>query len=300
MNGARPITVCLNLAMLTLLLLAVACKPAPSLQPQERPQDALRIISLAPSITEILSALDAGELLVGRSMHCKYPPETVKVASVGRIDLPDLEKILALRPDSVILSALTPVEVEHRLRQLQLPTLRLQHSGLDGLRGDIETVAKHIGREQAGARFLSRWDQTIASVEAAVAQTTSNPPRIAYLYTLNTLYSAGRGSFIGDLIRLCGGYNIAEEAILPWPQLNRELILTANPEVILLALESDERSVMDRNTFIQQLQADPFWRQISAVQTARIHFIPADWLTVPGPRTLNAIEAIFAAIHQNE
>jgi iron complex transport system substrate-binding protein len=290
----------LVLSALAWLLFVAGCKPAANYHSQERPDNTARIISLAPSITEIIFALDAGDLLVGRSMHCKHPLQALDVASVGRIDLPDAEKILSLQPDSVILSGLTPVEVEQRLRQLQLPTLRLQHSGLDGLRQDIETLAQHLGREQAGARFLSDWDHTIAGIESAVAQKTVRPPRVVLLYSMSALYSAGGGSFVGDLIGLCGGYNIAGKAISPWPQLNRESVLAANPEVILLALGSDERSEMDSNAFIQQLQADAYWRQIAAVQAARVHFIPTDWLTVPGPRTLNAIEAIFAAIHQNE
>ncbi len=287
------------LPFIGLLLLFTACKPAANLQSQERLENAPRIISLAPSITEIIFALDAGELLVGRSMHCKHPTEALNIASIGRIDLPDAEKILSLQPDSIILSALTPVEVEQRLRQMNLPTVRLQHSGLDGLRKDIETLAKQLGREQTGARFLIHWDQTIAGIESAVAAKSIDPPRVVLLYSMSALYSAGSGSFVGDLIGLCGGYNIANKAISPWPQLNREALLAANPEVILLAMSSEERSEMDRNAFIQQLLADTYWSQIGAVQTARIHFIPADWLTVPGPRTLDAIEAIFAAIHEN-
>jgi iron complex transport system substrate-binding protein len=286
------------LISLLLLLVVAACKPGLSPDSGADAVDSPRIISLAPSITEMIFALEAGDQLVGRSMHCKHPPAAATIESVGRIDLPDVEKILLLAPDSVILSGLTPLEVEQRLKKLNLQTLRLEHSGLDGLRGDIETLAKHLGRQQAGDRLLDYWDATIAGVQSAVAEKQTTPPRVLLLYSMNALYSAGKGSFVGDLISLCGGDNIAKDAISPWPQLNRESVLAANPEVILLALGDKNRSETDRSEFIAQLQADAYWGHIEAVRNHRIHFIPADWLTVPGPRTLNAIEAIFSAIHQ--
>jgi iron complex transport system substrate-binding protein len=288
------------LAFAVCSLLLAACAPTLDNEPRAAADEMPQVVSLAPSITEIIFALDAGDQLLGRSMHCTYPDAAATIPSVGRIDLPDLETLLTLKPDRLILSGLTPIEVEQRIRRLGLPTLRLEHSGLDGLRSDMVTLAETLGRVEEGRALLERWDSVIANVEAAVAASNATPPRVVLLYSMSALYSAGEGSFVGDLITLCGGVNIARKALSPWPQLNREAVLAENPQIILLAMNSDKRSATDQVRFIEQLQADSFWRQIDAVRDGRIHFIPSDWLTIPGPRTLNAIEAIFAALHQKD
>jgi iron complex transport system substrate-binding protein len=262
------------------------------------PENAARVISLAPSVTQMIFALDADDLLVGRSMHCRYPPAALSIPSVGRMDAPDLEKILLLQPDCILLSDLTPVAVEKQLERLNLQTVRLQHSGLDGLRSDMEKLSLLLGRKQDGSHLLAHWDQTIAAIQVAVAKKSIRPARVLLLYSISDLFSAGKGSFIGDLIELCGGYNIAGKAISPWPQLNREAILAANPEVLFLALNQGNQSGAAKIELIQQLQTDAYWQQIQAVNQGRIHFIPSDWLSIPGPFTLKAIEVIFSAIHQ--
>lgn len=261
------------------------------------PRPPRRLVSLAPSITESLFALRAGELVVGRTDYCTVPEEAQEIPSLGSLTQPSPEQVLALRPHLVLTTTLTPTVTLERMEQLGLQTFVLRAQDWDGVLQDFRDLGRLLGAPGEALRVLHDLERRRAAVEAAIATVRDQPRRRAVLlYSVDQLTSAAPGTWIGDLLDAAHADNLAAGAGSAWPRLQRETLIARDPEVILVA--APEAPAMRRalEARLRRLPDDPVWRQLTAVRTGRIVLIDDGPLQIPGPRTADALEAIARAI----
>ena len=256
---------------------------------------ARKIVSLAPSITEILYAIEADDLLVGRSEYCLFPEQVQAIPSVGRLDQPNLEQILALQPDLVLASGLTPAAVVGRIRAMGIRARRFEHSGMEGLLDDIRQIGELVGADEQAGKLILQMESAMASVRRRSAD--SRHPSTVLLYDLARLYSAGAGTFPDDLIRIAGGRNIAADALSAWPQLSLEGLLETDPDVIFVTYGGATRSRRMIERLLTERRNDPVWSRLSAFRSGRIYLIKDDYLSIPGPRSIQALESMSRGLY---
>lgn len=246
-----------------------------------------RIVSIAPSNTEILFALGLGDRVVGLDAFSNYPPETEEKPRVGDYLEPDLERLAAADPDLILATEFHVDTVLPELETLGLPAVVLEPANLDEVFASIVQVGAIAG-EPARAEALACELQ--ARVDAVAAAVADAPPTSVFVELDPTLYTVGPGTFIADVIDRAGGANIAADAAEPWPQLSAEAVVGANPDVILLTDEGG-------GVTPEQVAARPGWESIAAVEQGRVVSIDPDLLARPGPRVVDGLEAVAAALH---
>jgi iron complex transport system substrate-binding protein len=246
-----------------------------------------RIVSIAPSNTELLFALGLDDRVVGVDTYSNFPPEATHKPQMGSYLEPDLERIVAAAPDLVLATETHVQTVLPQLETLGLTTVVLEPANLDGVFADM-TLLGRVTDDADGAEALVCALQTqVAALQAKVAGAPK--PRVFFELSPD-LYTAGPGSFIDDLITRAGGVNVAAGASEQWPQLSAEAVVAADPEVILL---------VDHGAGVspEQVASRPGWQHVSAVVADRIVTIDPDLVTRPGPRLVDGLEAIAAALH---
>ncbi len=254
-----------------------------------------RIVSLAPSNTEILFALGLDKEIVGVTDFCDYPPEAKGKASVGA-PFPEfsLEKIVALNPDLAVAFGYTLPDVASKLETQGIPVIVLGAKTVDGVIADIELVGKVAGREAKAKELTSAMRKRI---EAVTAKTKSVPKPSVY-YEMDATdptkpWTAGPGSLIDDLIRLAGGENIGAKGSSSAFQIGSEEILKANPQIIIFA--SAQYGVAKAD-----LKKRTGWEAIAAVKEDAVYPVDAtlaDLIEVPGPRIAEGMEKMAQMIH---
>lgn len=247
-----------------------------------------RIVSLAPNITEILFALGVGEKVVGVTSYCDYPAEATTREKVGDTLSPNLERIVARRPDLVIVSTASQLEsLTQRLTTLSIPVFVCHSRTIEEILDSVRQLGEVTGRSEAGAKLVREMRERIERVETRVARL----PQIRVLYVLQTqpLISVGRDTYLNDLIRLAGGESITASEV-GYPQFSRETVLARAPEVILFPASHGNDQV-EATAIRQLLTATP------AIRTNRLVRIDPDWANRPGPRIVEALEQFAQAIH---
>lgn len=251
-----------------------------------------RIVSLAPSITEALFALGVGDRVVGVSTSCDYPPEAARIDRVGTFLQPNVERILAKRPDLVIAvpspGNRAPVE---RLRDLGLDVLIVNPERIDEILDAIRRIAGAVDAAPAGERLVARIEGGLRAVEARVAG--APPVRTLLLVGRSPFVAAGAGTYQDELITRGGGVNVAAGGGQRWPNLSLEFIVAQAPEVIIDASMGSEEAA-------DAAASVTFWADfptIPAVRERRIHGYRAYELLRPGPRVAETLAAVARFLH---
>lgn len=256
----------------------------------EVPERVERIVSIAPSNTEIAWALGLGERLVGRSQYCEEPAEAQRVPVVWGKPKPIAwtEQILAAQPDLVLaVGGQVTSGLSGALEAESVPVLVLQPSDIESILSDILLVGRATGMREAAETLVERLIADVAEIEARVADLS----RLRVFYEVDpNLYTVGPGSFLHDYIERGGGENIAASRDEPWPQLTFEEILAFDPQVILLGDVEYHKQTVDK--VLQR----PGWEHLTAVRTGRIHEVPLV-TKQPGPRLAAGLRAIASALH---
>jgi iron complex transport system substrate-binding protein len=252
-----------------------------------------RIVSLAPSNTEIVCALEACERIVGVTDFDDHPPEVVEIPKVVTMAQVDVEAVVAAEPDLVLAAGneLTPTAVIDQLDELGLPVLVLYPESLDEVTADIELVGRAIGEADAAATLVEDMEARIAAVVESVAGL--DRPRTFYEVSVfeGTIYTAGEGSFLASLIETAGGEPITGDALSTSIEL--EDLVAADPELILLG-----DATYDATITPESVAARPGWETMSAVQDGEVRVVTEDVvITRPGPRIVDGLEALARAIH---
>ena len=259
----------------------------------ERPK---RIISLAPSLTQTIFAIGAEDRLVGRTRFCLSPPEAEVIKSVGGPAVPQIESIMALQPDLILATTLTPIEVVRQFEALKVPIAIFKQEGVEGTFSDMLVIGRLTGdaskANTAYRELENRRRELIEKVEKI-----GKRPRTLLLYGVDGLYSARVGTFPSDMIELAGGENVVKTTASEWPQLSMESIIEWNPEVILVTLRFGDEEKKLVNKVIAGWKEDTRWMTISAVTNHRIYFLDDTLMSVPGPQMIDTAETIAKALH---
>ena len=244
----------------------------------------MRVVSLAPNVTELVFALGAGDRLVGVTRFCDWPPEALPIAKVGGFIDPSIETIVGLAPDLVV--AMTNSGSKDAVAALErygIRTLWLRIDDLEGTRQSFAILGQALGVESRAKSALAAFDAAIA---AETARIPAGRPKPRTLITLDhrPLVVAGPGTFVDDLVRLAGGVNAAGGAKVSYPQWSAEALLEEKPEVIVDAwMGSADDDAVDR------------WRQmttIPAVRDGRLYRWRDPRILRPGPRLPGALHAL--------
>jgi iron complex transport system substrate-binding protein len=248
-----------------------------------------RIISLAPSVTEMLFALGAGESVVGVTEFCDYPPEAQSKPKVGYAR-PNLESLVALRPDLILAPQdfLQP-DILTKLDELKIAVFVLQAASIEDVITQANTMGRMLERVSTANDVVGVMRQQLSEIKARVSTT----PRRRVLYVLNSepLITVGPGSFIHQMLELAGGANVAAASEVPYPRLNMEEVLKRDPEILLFPVGQAE-TVTD-----QEQQTWQRWTTLTAVKEHRFANVPTDLVNRPGPRITEGLHALAQAIH---
>ena len=248
-----------------------------------------RIVSLAPSITEILFAIGLDTQIVGVTDFCDYPPEAILKPKVGYSN-PNLESLLGLHPDLVLApKTFLRAELLGKLDQLKIPAYILEAKSVEDIFLQIQTIGRMVNRSSMADGLATRLRHRLAAIQTRTADLPR--PRVLYVINSHPLISVGPGSFIHHIVELAGATNIAAEAPTPYPRLSMEVVIGQDPEIIIFPVghaegipESEQRS-WNR------------WNSLSAVKHGRLYQISADLMNRPGPRIVEALEALTNLIH---
>ena len=247
-----------------------------------------RVITLAPNLTEIIYAIGAGDLLVGNTTYCDYPEQAKSVQKVGDTLQPNIERILALRPNLIFIS--TSSQLEAFARQLSehgIPVYVSDPHDLEDVISSIERISKLLSREQQAGELVSKLRARISTVEAAVKN--RKPVRVFYQLSEEPLYTAGRDAFVTDLIKRAGGLSVTAEVPEAWPRYSQESAVAAQPDAIVLPTGG---SMGDANSDVAA-----GLKQAPAVLNGKVFKIDGDLLVRPGPRAIDGLEQLARALH---
>lgn len=248
-----------------------------------------RIVSLAPSITEMLFAIGSDEQIVGVTQFCDYPPEAKLKPKVG-YSHPNIESIVALAPDLVLApKEFLRADVLSKLEQLKIPTFILDARTIDDIPSHIQLLGRMLGRSASADDAAMEIRRRLADLR----KRTEALPRPRLLYVLNSqpLITVGPGSFIHQLIELAGAVNVAARAKSPYPRLSLEEVIKEDPELIVFPVSAAEGIPENEQALWQR------WETISAVKHRRFYRISGDLLNRPGPRIVQGLEALAKTIH---
>jgi len=249
-----------------------------------------RIVSVAPSVTEILFALGLGEKIVGVSTYCNYPPEALKKEKVGGYITPSMEKIVALRPDLVIQTADGDLKPGvSRLAGLGIPVYITNPRSIPDILNAVLKIGEATFSLPAAQDLVAAMRGKIRAVQDKVQGLPR--PRVLHTLSVDPLVSSGRGTFVNDLISMAGGENIAENTKGKHPLLSMEEVVVRDPQVIILS------SMFSNDPMTAQKKWWNRYREISAVRTGRIYVIQADLILRPSPRIVDGLAEMAQAIH---
>jgi len=189
-----------------------------------------RIVSLAPSTTELIYALGAGNKVVGVTDFDNYPPEVKDVPKVGGFKGPNVEAITAQKPDIIFASTLSGKEQMESLEKMGIPVVMLEAKNIDQIYQSIRIIGQITGTEKKGEELIKQMQDKIKEINDKVKEL----PKVSvfYLVSLDGNWTAGKGTFIDELINLAGGKNVAED-VNGWAQYSVEELVKKNPDVII-------------------------------------------------------------------
>ncbi len=254
------------------------------------PDNPQRVISLAPSITEIVYALNRENRLKGVTRYSDYPRDATKLPRIGSYVNPDIERIVALNPDLCIATQDgNPKAIIDRLASLKIPVYVVNPHNLDTILETIFEIGTILNAADRAATVINSMRNRIQRVKIRVAQ-AAHRPRVFFQIGISPIVSAGTATFIHELIELAGGTNLAEGR-LAYPRFSREQVLALKPEVFII-------TSMARQAVFEQVKAEwRRWPDIPAVRDDRIFLVDSDLFDRPSPRLVGGLELLTRLIH---
>lgn len=252
----------------------------------------MRVISLAPNITEMVFAVGGEGCLVGRTSVCNYPEGAKSVPVVGGFGTPSLERLIELKPDLVLEVALADEITGRKIDQLGIRRDRVECRSLDDIPAAIRAVGRGIRREEQAEQVASELESSIALRRKSLTE-RSGRPRVFVEIWGDPVMTAGRGSFISDLIELSGGINVGDEGGSEYYRVSSEWVIDKDPEIILCFYMTKGIPVLER------IAARPGWEGVAAVKSVRIYDgFPDDILLRPGPRVMAGVDLLSRIISE--
>ena len=254
------------------------------------PDDPKRIIALAPSITEIIFALEQQDRLKGTTQFSNYPAEAAKLPKVGSYVRLDLERIVALSPDLCIaIKDGNPKEIVDRLQSLDIPVFAVNPHDLESMMQTIQRIGGILNASAKAKTLVEDMRSRMQQVDALVAR-IDRRPRVFIQIGISPVISAGSNTFIHELVVRAGGINVAAGSSA-YPHFSREQVLALAPDVLII-------TSMSRSGAFEKAKAD--WNRLSdmpAVREKRIYTVNSDVFDRPSPRLLDALEILTRLLH---
>jgi iron complex transport system substrate-binding protein len=291
--------------LVVLGLILGACAPAPTPSPAigltdgmgrpvELPGPAGKIVSMAPSNTEILFAVGAGAQVIGRDSFSDYPEAAKKIDEVGGLTgTYNLEKITSLQPDLVLLAGINSPELVSSLEKLHLTVFYLQNpKDFDGLFKNIETVGALTGHQDQARSVVDGMKAKVAGIEEKMKAVTT-PLKVYYELDGSDPtrpWTTGPGTYMDLMIQTVKGENVGKNLSSEWAQISQEEVLLQNPDVILLG---DGMYGITPD----MVAARPGWSAITAVKNGKVEMFDDNLVSRPGPRMVDGLEMLAKILH---
>jgi iron complex transport system substrate-binding protein len=268
-----------------------------------------RIVSTAPSITELLYALGLGDRVVGVTRYCRYPPEAQSKPKIGDYINPNLEVIASLRPDLVIVQT-NPVRLAERLGALHLRTIEVDQQSIAAIYNSIRVIGDATGASARATQLIDSVRRNLEEIRARAAPRIDfdgrpswlKPVRVMFVVgrspnRLDGLVVAGKASYLNEVFELAGGENVFRDALAAYPAVSMEEVMARNPDVIIdMGDMADTVNVTDEH----KRSVVALWQRLSmlsAVKHHRIFAVASDIYVTPGPRVVDAARSIFKMLH---
>lgn len=258
-----------------------------------------RLISTAPSITELLYVLGLGDRIVAVDRFSHYPPEAANKQSIGDYAAPNLEVIAALKP-TLVLIPVNPVQLRQRLEALHLKVLELDQEGLSKMFNSFRQVGDATGTAAQAQRLIDSTTKQLDSIRSRAGK--AKPTKVMFIVGrapngLDGLMAVGHASFLNELIEIAGGKNIFDDASAGYVKISLEEVLSRNPDVII---DMGDMADTVKVTDAQKKSVAALWgrmNSIQAVRARRVHAVASDIFVVPGPRVVEAANEFFKMLH---
>lgn len=253
-----------------------------------------KIISLAPSNTEIVFALGLADRLVGVTEFGDYPEAAKDKPKIGGFNTIDIEKVVAIEPDLILATNIHQKEVIPALERLGLTVLTLDPKTLDEVLESITLLGRATGKQEAAAQLVAEMSNRIKAVTDKIANLPeAQRPRVFYVMWHEPLMTVGSDTRIHELIGLAGGINIAQEIGEGYPTMSLEAVIQANPQVIVAGSGMGEGAKLP----FQFVVTESRLKDVDARINNRIYEINTDLIGRPGPRIVEALEQLAKMIH---
>jgi iron complex transport system substrate-binding protein len=246
-----------------------------------------RVVSLAPSNTEIVFALEAQDKLVGVTTYCDYPAEAKSKEKVGDFANPNVEKIISLKPEVVLATGGVQKGVVDRLEKAGIKVFVVDPKNFEQLFVDIEKVGEILGLKEKAEKLTENMRNKVKEIE----EKTKDLPKLKVFFEIYSqpLMTAGEKTFIDDMIRISGGTNIGASAGEGFPQFSEEQLLKENPDVYI-AVKGSMNSPAD-------IKKRAGYKALKAVKGGRVYVVDDNLVTRPGPRLVDGLMEVARAIH---
>ncbi|MEX0975449.1 MAG: cobalamin-binding protein [Bacillota bacterium] len=254
------------------------------------PKRPSRIVSLAPSNTEILFALGLGDLVKGVTTYCDYPPEATEKPDVGGFMDFSAEKIVSLNPDLILATSgqdqgLAP------LIAMGIPVAILDAATMDEIGDCIRVVGDLTGKKREAQKLIAEIEREVETIASKVeAVPDSERPKVMYVAWDDPILTVGPGTLIDHMISLAGGRNIAGATGEPYPTYSMEAVLVEDPDVLLLPR-------VHGGLDLSALRARTAWKDLTAVREGRVYLLDDNLVSRPGPRAVQGLREIAAALY---
>ncbi len=251
---------------------------------------------MAPSITESLFALGAGDRVIGRTDFCSWPKEACTRPNIGGMLNPSIETWLQLQPDLIIFLE-TSDQIAAKARSLGLNTLMVNMNRLEDVFASWKLMGETLAIPDQSNALIDSVQEKIDRVQSRL----KGIPRKKTLLLLGDssdpsrdLYAVGPSTFLGQLIDLAGGDNILEDTGIEYPRISKEFIMAKSPEVII---EAGPKARLNDEEYKKRMQDWQRFSSIHAVQNRQIYFVGEDYAVIPGPRLYLILQKFAGAIH---
>lgn len=266
--------------LLLVVFLAFSCREKPrAVIADSSPR---RIITLAPNLTEIISAMGCAERLIATDDDSDWPAEVRRLPKVGRGLTPNIERIARLRPDLVVASASADQRVLRAM--LGRVNVRLHVERTDRL-DDLPAAARRLGRA-TGCSGAAGWGESFSRQLQEQRRSRRSAPAVLFLAWADPLYVAGSNTFAGDLLAIAGARNAAA-SVEGWPQYSMEAVAAHPPDVIVFPT-----GAFTREAFVALMRKHPIWQRLPAVRRDHVLVVDEDTFTHSGPRAIDALEIL--------
>lgn len=267
---------------------AAGCRPAVAPPSESGGDRTPRIVSLAPNLTDMLLALDAADTLVGRSSACRVPePLAATIPIAGDFGVPSVETLVRLRPDVIVAADLADHGLRARMAPFGLRVELLPARRLDDIPAALRALGRWAGRREAAETMAGGWERELAGLRAAAAAGAAAAPAVYLEIWGDPMITAGRDSYLTEMIALAGGRNCFADTPGAYFQVSAEAVAAADPEVMLFLAPADDAAAR------RMAAVRPGWARLRALCGDRVRVVPdPDRLQQPGRHFLEAIATL--------